>query len=142
MTEDTQAPSLSRLVKLVMKSTASNDNEALMALRLAHKEADKFGGWETILRGKITVIGDPFAELGTPPRNAEGPTYSRPMPPSRPAAPTPQPAAAPYQNRPQAPSNPRPAQPAPRQSPASRRRRRQRQPLPDLNDVLNTFGIT
>jgi hypothetical protein len=129
MTDETAQPSLARLTKLIMKSTASNDNEALLALRLAHREADKFGGWETILRGRITIIGDPFADIQAPSaaRKAE---YA--PPPSTPQRP---------QDRPAASSPPQPsAPPRPKPPPvysAPRRRRRYRTAQDKLDNILD-----
>jgi len=59
MAED--LPNLSKLIKLLKMTTSSNDAEALAFLRKANAELVKFGGdWESLLRGKVTVIGDPF----------------------------------------------------------------------------------
>jgi hypothetical protein len=76
-------PSLTLLTKLMKLTTSSNDSEALLAMRKANEQVAKFGGdWETILKGKITVIGDPFASVTRPPVNA--PSHSAPPPPSTP----------------------------------------------------------
>lgn len=63
-------PNLGLLIKLMKLTTSTNDAEALAALRKANEQLAKFGGdWERTLRGKITVIGDPFegASAPTPP---------------------------------------------------------------------------
>lgn len=75
--------SLSRLIKLLKMTASSHDPEALSAVRMANREAEKFGGWEKILSDHITVIGDPFAELSTPKTSVQQP---RPKPAPRPAS--------------------------------------------------------
>ena len=60
-------PSLTLLIKLLKMTTSSSDGEALVAARKANAELAKFGGdWETLLRGKVTVIGDPFVRKPDP----------------------------------------------------------------------------
>jgi len=95
MSED--LPNLGKLIKLLKMTTSTNDNEALMFVRKANDELKKFGGdWDTLLRGKVTVIGDPFDGLNIPStrmeKTATNPAY-RPSPspaprPSQPARPT------------------------------------------------------
>jgi hypothetical protein len=66
--ETDDLPNLGKLIKLLKMTTSSNDNEALMFVRKANEELKKFGGdWETLLRGKVTVIGDPFDGVSAPP---------------------------------------------------------------------------
>ena len=66
-TEGSKEPSLTMLIKLLKMTTSSNDNEAMVAMRKANLELSKFGGdWEPLLRGKVTVIGDPFAVTPVP----------------------------------------------------------------------------
>lgn len=80
------APSLTLLIKLLKMTTSSSDAEALVAARKANAELKKFGGdWESLLRGKVTVIGDPFADLAKPDVGTVRPP--RPSTPPRPAAP-------------------------------------------------------
>lgn len=94
---ETNQPSLTLLIKLLKMTTSSSDAEALVAARKANAELKKFGGdWESLLRGKVTVIGDPFADLTKPdvgltraPRPATAPRAPAPQPP-----PTPQPRPA------------------------------------------------
>jgi len=88
---DVPKPSLELLIKLIKMSTSDNDAEALLFLRRANKEADKFGGWEDILRGKITVIGDPFGDLPRPRRSGPSDVHGGPTAPTppRPAPPPP-----------------------------------------------------
>src|SRR5262245_52256164 len=67
MTADatSELPNLGLLIKLLKMTTSSNDAEALIAMRRANEQLIKFGGdWENLLRGKVTVIGDPFAGTG------------------------------------------------------------------------------
>lgn len=80
-----EIPSLEKLIKLMRMTTSSNDGEALSAIRLANRMIDSWkGDWEKILSGKITVIGDPFANVSVkaPSRNAP--------PPPKPTRPAPQ----------------------------------------------------
>ena len=70
-----ELPNLGLLIKLLKLTTASNDAEALSAMRKANEQLIKFGGdWEALLRGKVTVIGDPFANTTSmPPPEDTGP---------------------------------------------------------------------
>lgn len=53
------------LIKM-MKMTAAEDNVALVAIRKANAVLAKEGwDWEKLLKGKVTIIGDPFANLST-----------------------------------------------------------------------------
>jgi len=107
----TDIPSLSLLIKLINMSTSDNDGEALVALRKANKIVKEFGGWEPILRGKVTVIGDPFADLTAPPKRETAP----PPAPRRPAAAPTTPQAKPF-HKPRTQWSP-PPQPAPQAAP-------------------------
>jgi len=112
----TDIPSLSLLIKLINMSTSDNDGEALVALRKANKIVKEFGGWEPILRGKVTVIGDPFADLQAPPKRETSP-------PPAPRRPTPQPAPRPARQQWSPPPRPAPqpqAKPAPAANPRLR----------------------
>jgi hypothetical protein len=96
---DSPAPSLTLLIKLLKMTTSSHEAEALVAVRKANAELTKFGGdWEALLRGKVTVIGDPFADLQKPDRgrtSAPKPTPPpQPQPPPRPHTPPQQPRRA------------------------------------------------
>lgn len=65
MSED--LPNLGKLIKLLKMTTSSNDSEAIAFMRRANLELEKFGGdWESLLRGKVTVIGDPFDGVEAP----------------------------------------------------------------------------
>jgi hypothetical protein len=90
---------LDRLIKLMLLTQSPNDNEALAALRKANSWLRNAGAdWEMILRGKVTVVADPFAGLDAPQASQ---TAYRPSTPTRPIPqappPRPQPAAAAYQ---------------------------------------------
>lgn len=88
-------PSLALLIKLLGMTQSENDAEALVALRKATAEMRKFPGgtWADLLSGKVTVIGDPFANLATPRSGSPSPRPSpRPSPsPPPPPPPTPPP---------------------------------------------------
>lgn len=75
--------SLSKLIKLLKLTTSDNNAEALLAMRKANDELRKLNlDWEGLLKGKITVIGDPFAEATRPPVRSSPP----PTPPTTPRA--------------------------------------------------------
>lgn len=104
-------PSLTLLIKLLKMTTSSHDAEALVACRKANAELQKFGGdWDTLLRGKVTVIGDPFANLHKPDVGATRPPAPQAPPPPRPAPPPPRPQPQPYAAAPPPPQRPRPQQ--------------------------------
>lgn len=98
MSDGKTSLNLELLIKLLKLTTSSNDGEALMASRKANEVLAKFGGdWEALLRGKVTVIADPFAAAAPPP-----PKHA--PPPAAPKAPTP---AAPITPRTHTPPTPR-----------------------------------
>lgn len=81
-------PNLGTLIKCLKMTTSSHDGEALIAIRKANEQLQKFGGdWETLLRGKVTVIGDPFAAVPEPEGRAAHFTSAAPTVPKRPQAP-------------------------------------------------------
>lgn len=108
-----ELPNLGLLIKLLKMTTSSVDGEALIAIRKANEQLAKFGGdWEALLRGKVTVIGDPFAGLDQPAARDMGHAgYARSTPP-----PPPQPKAKPFQA---GPSQSWKASPQPAAKPAS-----------------------
>lgn len=80
--------SLDRLIKIMKMTTASVDGEALAAIRMANAQLAKLKtDWEAVLRGKISIIEDPFG--GVPVVAA---TQRQPAPP--PAQPKAQPATS------------------------------------------------
>jgi len=88
----TDLPNLPMLIKLLKMTTSSNDAEALLAIRKANEQLKKFGGdWETLLRGKVTIIGDPFEGVKAP-RFDDAQVRRTQAPPPSPVAPKPQPA--------------------------------------------------
>lgn len=132
-----ELPNLGLLIKLLKMTTSSNDAEAIVAMRKANEQLIKFGGdWERLLLGKVTVIGDPFAGLDTPPP-PRAHDAAAPMPPSRPAPPPP-----PYSYTPPPPRPPQPP-PAPKSyrpyygqtTPAQRKAQRAKQKLNTLLDL-------
>jgi hypothetical protein len=59
---------LEKLIKLIRLSESSNDAEALAALRAANALLKRAGwDWEKLLRGKVTVVADPFSNIPAPP---------------------------------------------------------------------------
>lgn len=65
---------LSRLIKMMGMTTSDNDGQALVALRAANRELVKLGKtWDDVLRGKIKVVANPFADIPQPaaPRMAD-----------------------------------------------------------------------
>lgn len=95
MNAQTDVVNLDLLIKLLKMTTSSHDAEALLAMRKANEQILKVGGdWETLLRGKVTIIEDPFKNIATP--DYESPHRA---PPKAPAPPTPKPPPRP-QSRP------------------------------------------
>jgi hypothetical protein len=85
-----ELPNLVLLIKLMKLTASSNDSEALLAIRKANEQLVKFGGdWERLLKGKVTVIGDPFESVVAPREShkhgpaPQGPPRT-PPPPQRP----------------------------------------------------------
>jgi hypothetical protein len=81
---------LDRLIKLMRLTTSPHDHEALAAMRLANGWLRRNNtDWEGVLRGKVTIVEDPFAGLAQP----AAPTQSAaprpvPRPPVRPTNPS------------------------------------------------------
>lgn len=106
---DNTTSNFNLLVKLLKMTTSSNDGEAITAMRKANEQASKFGGWERILLGQITIVEDPFEKIATPEsygggfsRGMNAPPKPKPSDfdrnrqghPASPAAPTPPPPRA------------------------------------------------
>lgn len=99
---DLDGQPLELLIKL-MRMTQAEDNIALVAIKKANSHLLKMGtDWESILRGKVKIIADPFASINIPAsamnlnRNQSytPPPPRHPQPPIRPiysAPPTPPP---------------------------------------------------
>lgn len=115
---------LDLLVKLLGMTQSSSDNEALLATRKANQYVkEKLNTtWEDLLKGRVTMVADPFNSRPAPEVNSTKPPpmYApRPQP-----TPAPQPAYTPAY---QTPRRPRPQPPQPqRPDPPPRA------PAPDL----------
>lgn len=77
----------------LMQMTTSGDGEALNAIRMANAMLKRLNmNWADLLKGKITIVNDPFGSIpaapvarpAPPPR----PTYQPPPPPPPPPPPT------------------------------------------------------
>lgn len=79
------------LVKLLKMTASPNDGEALTAMRKANELLTSAGwDWDRVMAGKIVVVEDPFAAIGTPPSSK--PREAHDWNPAPAAAPPPQPA--------------------------------------------------
>lgn len=100
------AENLDLLIKLLKMTTSSSEGEVLVAIRKAneHLKHKLSSDWESLLRGKVTIIEDPFTKAPPPPSQGQR-NRPRPAPstPPRPQAPPP----------PQQPFRPRPVNPTP-----------------------------
>lgn len=107
-------PKQELLIKLLGMTGSANDGEALVALRKATSLLDSAGWtWERLVRAKITVVADPFAQIKTPPAADKIDEENINSPSRRPSAPT-------RCTSPPPPPRPRPtpaAQPASRPAP-------------------------
>lgn len=75
---------LNRFIKL-MGMTTADSGEAINAIRMANRMLRSAGWtWEQLLRGKITIVNDPFGSIPDIAKPA-------PAPPPRPAPPSPPP---------------------------------------------------
>lgn len=75
-------PKQELLIKIMGMTTASNDGEALAALRRANSMLESAGwSWEKLIRGKITVVEDPFARIADPAMNGGTIKERQPAPP-------------------------------------------------------------
>lgn len=73
------------LIKLLAMTGSSHDSEALSAMRLANAQLAKAGvAWSELLRGKVTVIVDPFGDLPQPRPATAQKAPAPPMPAPRP----------------------------------------------------------
>jgi hypothetical protein len=97
---------LEKLIKIMKMTTSSTDGEALAAIRMANSQLTRLKtDWEAVLRGKISIMPDPFG--GVPIVNA------KPAPPSPAPRPAPQPTPQPRWNPPPPPPPPPRPRPAP-----------------------------
>lgn len=73
------------LIKLLGMTGSSNDNEALVAMRKANAQLEKIPTtWEALLRGRVTIVQDPFASMAPPPSTAKRAPPGAPTPPPPP----------------------------------------------------------
>jgi cell division septation protein DedD len=73
---------LTLLIKLLKMTTSNHDGEALTAMRKANEQLGKFGGdWEALIRGKVTIIADPFTSASPPPMPTQRQQHAAPPPP-------------------------------------------------------------
>jgi hypothetical protein len=89
-----ELPKQELLIKLLKMTTSDNDGESLTALRKANEFLKTAGwDWEKLVRGRITVIADPFQNLTEPRRNngVGSPGHTVPKPPPPPSPPPPPP---------------------------------------------------
>jgi hypothetical protein len=90
---------LDTLIKVLMMTTSDTDGEALAAMRRANSLLRAANvDWDKLLRGKVTVVADPFSTIDAPQQNSK-PHYapSPPSPPRQPVRPTPPPPPPPSQ---------------------------------------------
>ena len=87
---------LDRLIKLMKMTASPNDGEALTALRMATIALARVGGdWDTLLRGHVTIIADPWGGATPPPPRRPDWQPKQWAAPRPSAAPTPKPAPTP-----------------------------------------------
>jgi len=80
-------PNLDKIIKLMGMTGSSHDPEAISALRMATELMRKWGWtWEAVLRGKIKIMPDPFANIPRPMTGQSGTNYMR-QPPAPPPPP-------------------------------------------------------
>jgi hypothetical protein len=76
---------LSLFIKLMKMTTATVDTEAILAMRKANAMLRANGhDWEQLLKGKITIVNDPFGSIPTPPPPTAAPAPKPPPPPPPP----------------------------------------------------------
>jgi hypothetical protein len=79
-------PNLDTIIKILKMTTSDNDNITLMAIKKANAQLIAWGwDWEAILRGKVKVMPDPFANIPSVQTRAAGqrPGYAPPTPPKQ-----------------------------------------------------------
>jgi hypothetical protein len=88
MTDTAPLPKQELLIKLLKMTTSPNDGEALTAMRKANDLVSTAGwDWERLINAKITIVEDPFKNLGA--GAAWGSPQASPTPPQAPARPAP-----------------------------------------------------
>lgn len=74
---------LDLLIKLLKMTTSSNDAEALLFVRKANDKLKEIGwDWDRLLRGKITIIADPFDSVPVPQKKQEDSYRPQAAPPA------------------------------------------------------------
>jgi hypothetical protein len=98
-----ELPKQELLIKMLGMTTSDNDGQALVAIRKANAFLLANGwDWDRLIRGKITIVEDPFKSIPTPPRQApeqrfqsrstpQQPQPTQPTSPPRQTPPRPQP---------------------------------------------------
>ena len=80
---------LDLFIKVLLMTTSDTDGEALAALRRANAMLRSANvDWDKLLRGKVTVVADPFANIPAPNTHKSSIKPKAPSPP-RPPTPTP-----------------------------------------------------
>jgi hypothetical protein len=83
--DQSDPPNLDTIIKLMGMTGSMHDPEALTALRMATAQLKKWGWtWESILRGKIKIMPDPFASIPMPAAQTGGSMHHAPAPPPPP----------------------------------------------------------
>lgn len=104
---DLEGTTLDKLIKMMRLTESDTDAEALAALRAANRLIRNLKtDWDAVLRGKISIIADPFGGIPVV-------TKSQPAPPPPPPPPRPAPQPQPAQSWTPNPPRPRPAPPPP-----------------------------
>ncbi len=118
--QDNELPRQELLAKMLRMTTSDNDNVALVAIRKANELLRANGwDWDKLLKGKITIVEDPFKSISDP-RFAAGSSHSQGYAPSRPA-----------------PSRPAPSDIYNPPPPRTPRKPRAPKPKMDLNDITS-----
>jgi hypothetical protein len=111
---------LDTLIKVLLMTTSDNNSESLAAIRRANVMLRNAStDWDKLLRGKVTVVADPFADIAPPPQSFSH--NSKPTVPQRPQAYDDDQYFTPHAKTPTYPKTPTPPQP-PRMSPLHARK--------------------
>jgi hypothetical protein len=78
-------PNLDTIIKILKMTTSDNDNITLISIRKANAQMAAWGwDWDTVMRGKVKVLPDPFANIPNPLNNMPQPRHNvAPAPPPR-----------------------------------------------------------
>lgn len=106
---DLDGQPLELLIKIMGMTSSDNDNIALSAVRKANAKLASMGAsWESILRGKVKIIGDPFASINIPEPRKTAPPSPPPRPQPAPFSTTPPPPPRSYRKTQPPPAPPKP----------------------------------